>query len=250
MGSMYRWFEAYQDEHFPDPMGLRAMAHKWSLGLYPGVIKAAMAVYDIPEAIAVVRNAVCAAPSAAAGFASLTRLQVWAYYGGMLAYYWLLATPAMGFIFGLYLYISVCWFHVHYDEAFSALRIANFKGLSRLHITADGDLEIFTLGMDRVPTAWREDPRWYGPGGAGSGRVPAHMAAYPSRWVPAETPGRAGSFNGDFEAAGLWDAKQQHGKGSCHEEAAAAAAVAAAGTANMGLRLVDYVKVPRIRPQL
>lgn len=28
MGSMYRWFEAYQDEHFPDPMGLRAMAHK------------------------------------------------------------------------------------------------------------------------------------------------------------------------------------------------------------------------------
>lgn len=43
-------------------------------------------------------------------------LQVWAYYGGMLAYYWLLATPAMGFVFGLYLYISVCWFHVHYDE--------------------------------------------------------------------------------------------------------------------------------------
>lgn len=35
-----------------------------------------MAVYDIPEAIAVVRNAVCAAPSAAAGFASLSRLQV------------------------------------------------------------------------------------------------------------------------------------------------------------------------------
>lgn len=76
MGSMYRWFEAYQDKHFPDPMGLRAMAHKWSLGLYPGVIKAAMAVYDIPEAIAVVRSTVCAAPSAAAGFASLTRLQV------------------------------------------------------------------------------------------------------------------------------------------------------------------------------
>lgn len=43
-------------------------------------------------------------------------MQVWAYYGGMLAYYWLLATPAMGFVFGLYLYISVCWFHVHYDE--------------------------------------------------------------------------------------------------------------------------------------
>ena len=29
------------------------------------------------------------------------------YYTGMLAYYWLLATPAMGFVFGLYLYLSV-----------------------------------------------------------------------------------------------------------------------------------------------
>jgi hypothetical protein len=178
----------------------------------------------------------------------------------MLAYYWLLATPAMGFVFGLYLYISVCWFHVHYDEAFSALRIANFKGLSRLHITADGDLEIFTLGMDRVPTAWQEDPRWYGPAGAGSGRVPAHMALYPSRWMPAaaaEASGggglRSGSFGGDFEAAGLWDAskQQQVGRGPVgHEEAAAAAAMAAAGSPDMGLRLVDYVKVPRIRPQL
>jgi hypothetical protein len=44
---------------------------RWSLGLYPGIIKAAMAVYDIPEAIAVVRNAVCAAPTPAAGFAGV-----------------------------------------------------------------------------------------------------------------------------------------------------------------------------------
>ena len=246
IGSMYRWFEAYQDEHFPDPMGLRAMAHKWSLGLYPGVIKAAMAVYDIPEAIAVVRNAVCAAPNTAAGFASLTRLQVLAYYGGMLAYYWLLAIPAMGFVFGLYLYISVCWFHVHYDEAFSALRIANFKGVSRLHITPEGDLEIFTLGMDRVPTAWREDPRWYGAAGAGSGRMPAHAAAYPSRWLPADASQRVDSFSGEYEAAGVWGTAR-HRTAADEEESAA---TAAASGPSLGLRLVDYVKVPRIRPQL
>jgi hypothetical protein len=243
MGSMYRWFEAYQDQHFPDPMGLRAMAHKWSLGLYPGVIKAAMTLYDIPEAIAVVRNAVCAAPTTAAGFASLTRLQAWAYYGGMLAYYWLLATPAMGFVFGLYLYISVCWFHVHYDEAFSALRIANFKGLTRLHITPEGDLEIYTLGMDRVPTSWREDPRWYGPAGAGSRRMPAHVAAYPSRWVPAEDMDLSGTLSGELEAAGVAFEHKQRG-GSVDGEAAAAAAAASPST---GLRLVDYVKVPRVR---
>ena len=77
-------------------------------------------------------------------------LQAAAYYLGMLAYYWVLATPAVGFLFGCYLYITVNWFHVHYDEAFSALRIPNFKGFSRLHINTDGDLEIYGLAMDKV----------------------------------------------------------------------------------------------------
>ena len=77
-------------------------------------------------------------------------LQAGAYYLGMLAYYWVLATPAVGFLFGCYLYIAVNWFHVHYDEAFSALRIPNFKGFSRLHINTQGDLEIYGLAMDKV----------------------------------------------------------------------------------------------------
>lgn len=77
-------------------------------------------------------------------------LQAAAYYLGMLAYYWVLATPAVGFLFGCYLYIAVNWFHVHYDEAFSALRIPNFKGFSRLHINTKGDLEIYGLAMDKV----------------------------------------------------------------------------------------------------
>ena len=53
----------------------------------------------------------------------------------MLAYYWLLATPAMALVFGLYLYLSVCACHVHYDEAFSALRLPDFKAITRMHIT-------------------------------------------------------------------------------------------------------------------
>ena len=77
-------------------------------------------------------------------------LQAGAYYMGMLAYYWVLATPAVGFLFGCYLYIAVNWFHVHYDEAFSALRIPNFKGFSRLHINTNGDLEVYGLAMDKV----------------------------------------------------------------------------------------------------
>eukprot|EP00775_Hariotina_reticulata_P006241 gene6241-6478_t len=238
---MYNWFEAYQDQHFPDPMGLRQMAHSWSLGLYPGVIKAAMAVYDIPEAIAVARNAVCAAPTIAAGFAGLSRVQVLAYYAGMLAYYWLLAIPAMGFVFGLYLYICVCWFHVHYDEAFSALRIQNYKGLTRLHITKEGDLELFTLGMERVPTAWREDERWYGPQGGGSRGVAAHAAAFPSRWVPAPDEAEDGAAMEDVGGGG----------GSVGGVCLKGVGGGVAGEdLSMGLRVVDYLKVRRLRPGL
>ena len=89
-------------------------------------------------------------------------MQAAAYYMGMLAYYWVLATPAVGFLFGCYLYIAVNWFHVHYDEAFSALRIPNFKGFSRLHINADGDLEVYGLAMDKVSHCLQQNKLGYG----------------------------------------------------------------------------------------
>lgn len=76
--------------------------------------------------------------------------QAAAYYLGMLAYYWVLATPSVGFLFGAYLYLSVNWFHVHYDEAFSSLQIPHHKGFSRIHVTPQGDLHVFGLAMDKV----------------------------------------------------------------------------------------------------
>lgn len=77
-------------------------------------------------------------------------LQAMGYYAGMLAYYWVLATPAVGLLFGCYLYVAVNLFHCHYDEAFSALRIPHYKGFSRLHLTPSGDLVIYALAMDQV----------------------------------------------------------------------------------------------------
>lgn len=48
-------------------------------------LKWVMAVFDVPEAIAVSRTAIC---SAGGGLASLTRLQAAGFYLGVLAYYW------------------------------------------------------------------------------------------------------------------------------------------------------------------
>ncbi|KAG2491434.1 hypothetical protein HYH03_010220 [Edaphochlamys debaryana] len=187
--SLYRWYRAYEEAHFPDPMGLRAGLERWSLGVYPGALQLAMAVYDVPELIAVSRTAMCAAGGS---LEPINRLQAWAYYGGMLAYFWLLATPAMGFVWGLYFYISVCWCHIHYDEAFSSLREANCKSFVRMHIGPTGDLRLYSLALDKVPTRWQEDPRWRGPHGGGWPGVGAHEASYPSRWLPAAWGRRGG----------------------------------------------------------
>ena len=85
----------------------------------------------------------------------------------------------MGLVFGSYLYISCCFFHVHYDEAFSALRIPHFKGFSRMKIHTNGDLELFSIAVDRVPERWVEDPRWRGHGGGLQTQAPSRLAQTP-----------------------------------------------------------------------
>ncbi len=66
---MFKWFE---EATFPDPAGARDTLRRMSLGAYPGAIKAAMAVFDVVESIAVSRTRVCAA----GGIHALTRIQV------------------------------------------------------------------------------------------------------------------------------------------------------------------------------
>lgn len=72
------------------------------------------------------------------------------YYGSVFFYFWVFSTPVVSFVFGSYLYICINWLHIHFDEAFSSLRIANYKSFTRFHINRDGDLEVFTLAVDKV----------------------------------------------------------------------------------------------------
>jgi hypothetical protein len=56
---------------------------------------------------------------------------------------------------GLYLLASLNVFGRHSNEAFSALRIEDFKHFLRLHIAPDGGLRIFPIGIERVPRRWK-----------------------------------------------------------------------------------------------
>ena len=57
--SLYRWYIAFEQEHFPDPQGLRRRLAVWTLGLYPRCLQWLMALFDVPESIAVTRGVMC-----------------------------------------------------------------------------------------------------------------------------------------------------------------------------------------------
>ena len=61
-----------------------------------------------------------------------------------------------GLVIGLYLLISIRIFGRHSNEAYSSLRIQDYKQFLRLRVGADGNLTIWCFGIDRVPRRWRD----------------------------------------------------------------------------------------------
>lgn len=59
------------------------------------------------------------------------------------------------FIMGVYLLVSLNVFGRHSEEAFSALKVQDYKHFLRLHIGRDGALTIYPVKIDRVPRRWR-----------------------------------------------------------------------------------------------
>lgn len=101
---------------------------------------------------------------------------------GSFSYLWraALAVAAGGWlagslIMGVYLLISLNVFQRHFDEAFAALRLEDWKEFLRLRIDASGNLTIFPIGIRRVPRRWKARAA----AGAGSSFVPDDSRATP-----------------------------------------------------------------------
>ena len=71
----------------------------------------------------------------------------------------LLGGPVGSFILGVYLFTSIRVFRRHGNEAFSSLRIQDYKQWLRLKVAADGTLTIYAIAIDRVARQWREGER-------------------------------------------------------------------------------------------
>ncbi|KAF9603639.1 hypothetical protein IFM89_037183 [Coptis chinensis] len=117
---------------------------------------------------------------------SLSRGSDIIYYASVFLYFWVFSTPVVSMVFGIYLYICINWLHIHFDEAFSSVRIAHYKGFTRFHITHSGDLEVFTLAVDKVPKDWKLDPKWDGE--SKQPQKPSHHRKYPSKWNRIDLP--------------------------------------------------------------
>ncbi|KAF5792369.1 putative calcineurin-like phosphoesterase domain, ApaH type, metallo-dependent phosphatase [Helianthus annuus] len=175
--SLYNWYRTVESEHFPDPTGLWARIEQWTFGLYPACIKYLMSAFDVPEVMAVTRTKICKN-----GMVSLSRGGAVIYYASVFLYFSVLSTPAVSLVFGSYLYFCINWLHLHFDEAFSSLRIANYKSFTRFHIKEDGDLEVFTLAVDKVPKKWKVDSHWQNESREQEHQL-SHERQYPSKWI-------------------------------------------------------------------
>jgi hypothetical protein len=71
----------------------------------------------------------------------------------------MLGGPVGTFILGIYLFASIRVFGRHGNEAFSSLRIADYKHWLRLRVDATGLLTIYAIAIDRVPRRWRSTTR-------------------------------------------------------------------------------------------
>lgn len=62
-------------------------------------------------------------------------------------------------IMGLYLFVSLNIFGRHHNDAFSALKIADYKNFLRLKIEDNGELVIFPVGVKKVIKWWKRGNR-------------------------------------------------------------------------------------------
>jgi hypothetical protein len=104
-------------------------------------------------------------------------------------YFVFLAVPLAGSVFGTWLAVSLNVFKTQTNLAYSSLMIQHWKNFLKLHITKDGDLELFAIGLQYVPTKWTRDPLWeaaYHSTKVQEDVMPSFSLNKPSKWIPAK----------------------------------------------------------------
>lgn len=118
-------------------------------------------------------------------FLTIERTSYFKYLLGISLYFICVAIPFAGGIFGLWLTIESNIFRSQADLSSSALMVEHWKNFCKLHIKENGDLEVFAIGLQKVPTEWIKDDKWDGQRlRSGTNPSPSWTWKRPSKWIP------------------------------------------------------------------
>lgn len=158
------------------------------------LLKTALAVFDLPGAIGSTHLEMCKVLCAGGSpctwsnefmiYQQIDRLTILKYLSAIGLYFIIFAVPIAGNVFGSWLALSLVVFNSQYDEGFSSLRMEHYKNFLKFKIDGNGDLEIYAIGLKRVPTHWKKDPQWEGHKKEATATVPSWSLKTPSKWVP------------------------------------------------------------------
>ncbi|KAH9601181.1 hypothetical protein LSM04_005913 [Trypanosoma melophagium] len=120
------------------------------------------------------------------------RAHIALYYLHLLLIYWILVTPLVSFVIGLFLFVSVYFFDFLYDAAYSSFQIEGYKHFIRFQIVKQTrELHGYVVTERDVPKVWERDTKHVNElTNVDSKDLPPHLCRWPSRWRPVHTPER------------------------------------------------------------
>jgi hypothetical protein len=167
------------------------------------LLKTTLKLFDLPSLVAQNHHYMCSHLCAngreclfshdSTIFQGISRKIFAPYVTGVTLYYIFIAVPLAGSIFGTWLAISLNIFKSMCDLAFSSLQIQHYKNFVKLHVKEDGEIEIYAIGMRKVPTSWVKDPFFEGDVSDENNESikPSWALHCPSKWVPARSHTKA-----------------------------------------------------------
>ena len=157
------------------------------------LLKTALAVFDLPGTIGSTHLEMCKILCANGSpctysnqftiYQQIERLTILKYLAAIGLYFVIFAVPIAGNVFGSWLALSLNLLNCQYDEGFSSLRMEHYKNFLKFNIDKNGDLDLYAIGLKRVPKHWKRDPKWLGLRKEAS-IAPSWSLKSPSKWVP------------------------------------------------------------------
>ena len=177
---------------YPEGVSMVHTVGNWTFGASTSLLRNSMLVADSSQTQFILRELLCNATKADGHAFTADDDDGQAFMLYMVLrhiWYWVLACPVVATVVALYLWISLRFLGLHWNEGFSSLQHTGYKSFVRLRIRQDGDLELYAIGLDRSPSEWvldeahKQEAEGVAEAGATEPPVPFHCWKNPSLWV-------------------------------------------------------------------